>query len=543
MRRLPSEGRSPGLPDLPDLSDQERVLFMRKWWPLAAVCLGAFMLLVDVTIVNVALPAMADDLDASFSSLQWVVDAYALALAAVLLVSGSLADHLGHRRVYLLGLVLFAAASAVCGFAPTAGTVVAARLVQGVGGAAMFAASPALLLSCYQGRDRSTAFGVWGAVNGAAAAVGPVLGGLLTQHLGWRWIFWVNLPVALAALAATRCLVPPSASRRTGTRTDLPGAAAFTAAAAGLTYGLIRVGDTGWTSVQAVVPLVVAAVCAGLFVVVEVSVVRRGGTPMLDVSLLRRPAFGSLMTGALLMQGAAFGSMFLMSVWLQSVLHLSPVTAGLALTPMAGAVFVVSPLVSRWVHQVPPRLPIGLGLLLIAAGMALLAAQTGPQAGAAALAPGLLVCGVGVGLAMPVLVSAATTSVPPHRAGMASGTVNTFRQLGTSLAIAVYGAVFTARAAHGLTAAHPADGTRAAASALAGGRSDSLVAAAGTGRRAAAQEAVHAAFANGLHSVFLWSAAAAAVGGVLVLALLRTTAQPTHHKTTASATTGTRTVP
>src|SRR3569833_2819562 len=176
---------------------------MRKWWPLTAVCLGAFILLVDVTIVNVALPSMVDDLDASFGSLQWVIDGYTLALAALLLASGSLADRFGHRRLYLYGLGLFGLASLLCSLAPTAAALIAARVAQGAGGAAMFATAPALLLASYQGRDRGTAFGVWGAANGGAAAAGPLLGGLLTEHLSWPAIFWVNLPIAAVAIAMT----------------------------------------------------------------------------------------------------------------------------------------------------------------------------------------------------------------------------------------------------------------------------------------------------------------------------------------------------
>ncbi|GHB33702.1 hypothetical protein GCM10010331_21240 [Streptomyces xanthochromogenes] len=244
---------------------------MRKWWPLTAVCLGAFILLVDVTIVNVALPSMADDLDASFSSLQWVIDGYALALAALLLASGSLADRFGHRRFYVYGLAVFAAASLVCGLAPNAGVLIAARVVQGVGGAAMFATTPALLLGSYQGRDRGTAFGVWGAANGAAAAAGPLLGGLLTEHISWPTIFWVNLPIAAVAIALTLRVVRPDSPRASSghgarSRIDLPGAAAFTIAAGSLTYGLIRGGESGWTDTVTLATFAVTALALLAFV-------------------------------------------------------------------------------------------------------------------------------------------------------------------------------------------------------------------------------------------------------------------------------------
>ena len=524
---------------------------MRKWWPLTAVCLGAFILLVDVTIVNVALPSMADDLDASFTSLQWVIDGYALALAALLLASGSLADRFGHRRLYLYGLGVFALASLLCGTAPTAEVLIAARVVQGIGGAAMFATSPALLLTSYQGRDRGTAFGVWGAANGAAAAAGPLLGGLLTEHFSWPTIFWVNLPIAAVAIAMTLRVVRadrPAASSGAGAgaggkpgagaRIDVPGALAFTVAAATLTYGLIRGGEAGWTSAEVVAVFAVTAVALVLFVVIEHRTARRGSVPMLDLALLRRPSFAALMTGALLLQGGAFGSLVLLSLWLQSVLGLGPVAAGLALTPLAGASFLVAVVAGRHIQRFAPRLAIGFGLLFIAGGMLLMRAGMTADAERASLVWGLVVTGIGVGLATPVLVSAATSTVPPQRAGMAGGAVNTFRQLGMTLAIAVLGAVFTSRAADALAGSGPdtaGAGTAgsgmvpdpdAGASALAAGQAQRLVDAAPAAHRGAARELVHGAFATGLDQVFLVSALAAGVGGLLVLALVRPPRRP-----------------
>lgn len=212
---------------------------MRKWLPLTAVCLGAFMLLVDVTIVTVALPDMAADMHTGFSALQWVMDVYALALAALLLGAGSLADRIGRRRVYLGGLVLFAAASLACGLATGPAALIAFRAVQGLGGAAMFATTMALLSAAYQGRDRGIAFGVWGAVNGAAAAAGPIIGGLLTEHFGWRWIFYINLPVCALAVYVTLKAVTDSRDPH-AKGLDLPGMTAFTAGAGVVTYALIR---------------------------------------------------------------------------------------------------------------------------------------------------------------------------------------------------------------------------------------------------------------------------------------------------------------
>jgi EmrB/QacA subfamily drug resistance transporter len=412
---------------------------MRKWLPLVAICLGAFILLVDVTIVNVALPSMASDLNASFASLQWVMDIYALALAALLMVAGSLADLFGHRRLYAAGLTVFALASLAAALSPNAGALITARAVQGVGGAAMFATSAALVSATYQGRDRGTAFGVWGAVNGAAAAAGPVLGGLLTEGFGWQAIFLVNLPIAVVAIALTLRVLP--AGRRGAGRLDLPGAVAFTVAAAALTYALIRGGEHGWTDSLTVAAFVAAGVATLAFVLVEA----RSAHPMLDLALLRRASFSGLLGGALLYQAAAFSGLVYVSLWLQNVLGLSPIRGGLALMPLAGASFVVAALAGRFMHGIPPRVPIGAGLAFIAVGSALLWRTISAGSGALSLFVGLAIVGIGVGLATPVLVAAAVDAVPPQRAGMASAAINTFRQLGMTLGIALFGAVFTSR--------------------------------------------------------------------------------------------------
>lgn len=498
---------------------------MRKWGPLIAVCLGACILLVDVTIVNVALPSMALDLDASFASLQWVIDAYALALAALLLAAGAFADRYGHRRAYAGGLALFAVASLVCGLAPDAGVLISARAVQGIGGAAMFATTPALLLTSYQGRDRGTAFGLWGATNGAAAAAGPLLGGVLTQHINWPVIFWINLPVAVVAIVLTWRFMAADGPLATGrkNRVDLYGAATFSVAAGSLVYGLIRGSDDGWGSPGTLVCEVVAALALVAFVVVEHRTAHRGQTPMLDLTLLRNASFTGLLTGAFLLQAGAFGCLALVSLWLQSLGGLAPIGAGLALSPLAASSFLVSALTGRHIQRLSPRLPIGFGLLLVAAGMLLLRAGMTEGASATSLAWGMVVTGLGVGLATPVLVSAATSAVPRQRAGMAGGAVNTARQLGMTLAIAVLGAVFASNAATTLTAGglpHAADAADAA-DALASGRAKEVIASAPAGHRKAASDLAHRAFATGLDHVFLLSAVAAAVGAVAVLLMVR----------------------
>ncbi|MEU4695141.1 MFS transporter [Actinoplanes sp. NPDC023714] len=410
---------------------------MRKWSPLVAVCLGTFLLLVDVTVVVVALPDIATSLGAGNDDLQWVLDGYALALAALLLGAGSLADRYGRRLTYLIGVLIFALASLACAFAPSVGLLIAARVVQGVGGAAMFATTAALLNVTYQGRDRGVAFGVWGAVNGAAAAAGPIAGGLLTEHLGWHWIFLVNLPVcALAVWFTVRGVAESKAPW--GGRFDVPGTVAFTVAAGAVVYGLISASVDGWTAGSTL-----GAFVAGLAgFVVFIAVERRSDHPMLDLGLFRRAPFSSLIVAAFLTQAAAFAVMPYTTVWLQQILGHGPVDAGLlGALPMSVASLLVGVLAGRALQRVPARWTVGMGLLLIAAGD-LLQTRVSPSSGGDVLIPGLVVVGLGVGVVLPTMASAVLGEVPRERSGMAGGALNAFRQLGFAFGVAVLGTVF-----------------------------------------------------------------------------------------------------
>lgn len=495
---------------------------MRKWLPLLAVCLGTFMLLVDVTIVNVALPSMAVALNSSFTFLQWVIDGYALALAALLMVAGAIADRHGRRGAYVVGLVVFAAASAVCGCAPNPVVLVAARLVQGVGGAAMFASATALLQSSYTGRDRGTAFGIWGAVSAASAAAGPILGGVLTESISWRAIFWVNLPVAVAAVALSlRALPADRPVRHPAGAVDVPGGIAFTVAVAGVVFALISGGEHGWTGARPLSALAVAVVALVAFLLIE----RRAARPLLDPRLWRSPSFAVLMVTALIMQAAAFGHLAYVSIWLQSLLGLSPIRAGLVVLPLSVASFAVSAGVGRLLHNTSPRLPVGLGMLLIGIGV-LLMRLVGPGSGWTALLPGLVVLGAGVGLGTPVLVSATMATVPARRAGMAAGAVNTFRQLGMAVGIAVLGTVYSARMADVVRANPAVPQPDAVAAGLSRGGAASILSAVPVSVRSEFAALAHAAFAAGLDRAFLVAGGAAVLCGLLVLAVVRAPAEP-----------------
>jgi len=484
---------------------------MRKWWPLVAVCAGTFMLLVDVTIVNVALPDMARQLHTTFSDLQWVIDLYALTLGALVLTVGSIADRIGRRKVYLIGLVLFAASSLTCGIAPNVGVLIAARGVQGIGGAAMFATTMALISSSYQGRERGVAFGAWGAVNGAAAATGPIVGGLLTTNFGWRWIFLVNLPVSVVAVAMTLIVIAESKDPNPK-RVDLPGMVTFTVAAGALTYALIR---GAWASAETIALLLVAVIAAIAFVAVE----RKRRDPMLDLALLRNRSFSALLATGALLSASAWAAMSYQSLWLQSVLGLSPIKAGLVVLPCALTAFVASAAVGRVMHRVRPRVLVGSGMFIIAAG-ALGQAVIRTGSSWPVVIPGLVVVGIGAGLAMAPLSSTAMALVPHQRAGMAGGALSAFRQLGYALGIAVLGELFRSGLQH---AAGPN-----LAGALSGGQARTVLAA-----TPGLAPVVHQAFADGLDLAYLVAAAFGVLAGILVFAFVRS--RPAHEEAAAAA--------
>jgi EmrB/QacA subfamily drug resistance transporter len=492
---------------------------MRKWLPLIAISLGTFMLLVDVTIVSVAMPSMARGLHARLSSLQWVVDAYALALAALLLVSGSLADRFGRRRLFVLGLLVFAASSLCCALAPSAGLLIAARAVQGAGAAAMFATNTALLSTTYHGRDRGVAFGVWGAATGAAAAIAPVLGGLLIEAFDWRAIFLVNLPIALLAIVMARTVLAESRGQEHAI--DWLGAGSFTAFAAALTFALIHGGDASWHATTTLVAFAVAALAVVAFIVIEL----RRRQPLIDMALLGDPSFATLMLAAVVLSAGAFAPALYTQLWLQSILKLSAIDAGLVIAPLAAVAFAVSAGVGRYMHRIPPQVPLGVGLLAIGAG-SLLRTSIGAGSGWGVLIPGLIVTGLGVGLASPVLVSAALAAVAHERAGMASGAVNTFRQLGYALGIAVLGTLFVSRLGSSLASSGLFAHASAAASQAAQGQAERVIAVAAPAHRAPVSHALHAAYATSQNDVYMAAGVAAIVGGLLVLMLVRAVPQP-----------------
>ena len=492
-----------------------------KWWTLVAVCVGTFMLLLDITVVMIVLPEVQKGLHATLSDLQWVIDAYALTLAALLLTSGSLADRFGRRRLYVIGVAVFATASLVCGLASSPLFLIIARAVQGIGGALMFATALALLGHSYRGRDRGIAFAVWGAVTGIAAGVGPLVGGALTEGLSWRWIFYVNLPIAIVAIAITARRTPESRDPHAGA-VDWPGLVTFSSALAALIFGLIRGNPDGWGSTGVVACLVAAPLLLAAFLAIE----RRSSEPMFDLSLFRKPAFAGGAAAAFALQASIFALLLYLVIYLQNVLHYSALGTGLRLLTLSGAILVFGALSGRMSARVPARARLGVGLVLVGAGLLLMRGLTAGSDWTDLLA-GLIASGAGAGLINPALASTAVDVVPPNRAGMGSGINSTFRQVGIATGIAALGAVFQHQVATGVTTGLerlPGIGAaiaQKAADAIGSGQAQQALTAIPAARRAAAGHVARAAFTGALNDVCLIAAIVAFAGAVLAFALVR----------------------
>ena len=396
----------------------------RKWWTLVVVCAATFMLLLDVTIVVVALPSIQHGLDATYSDVQWVVDAYALTLASLLLAAGSLADRYGRRRLFVFGLVIFTTGSMLCGLSQSPLMSICSRSVQGVGGAILFATSLAVLAQSFQGRARGTAFAVWGTVTALATASGPIFGGLITSGISWRAIFLVNLPVGVAAIVVALWRVDESRTPQTH-RLDWAGFGSLTAGLVSLVYGLIRAGETGWGNPGVIACLCLAAGCLTVFVWVE----SRAAHPLLDLSLFKVPTFDGGLIAAFTVNGSLFAMFVYLVLYLQDDLGYSPLGTGVRPLLISAGTILPRFVAGRLSGRVPVRWLIGPGLPLVGVGLLLMAGLDG-SSGWTHLAAGFVVAGIGSGLVNPPLASTAVGLVAPQRSGMASGVNTTFRQLG-----------------------------------------------------------------------------------------------------------------
>jgi EmrB/QacA subfamily drug resistance transporter len=494
----------------------------RKWWTLLAVTTATFMLLLDITVVNVALPSIRDDLGASFTDLQWVIDAYALTLAALVLTAGSLADRLGRRRVFAIGLGIFSFASLLCGLSPDPTFLNISRALQGVGGAIMFAVSLALLVQEFPaGRERGTAMGIYGASIGVAVAVGPLIGGALTDTLGWQSIFYLNVPIGLAAIAVTYLKLRESRDPN-ATKIDWPGVGTFSGALFLLVLALVRGNDEGWGSTLIVALFAGAAVLMVAFIVTE----QRVSEPMLPLGLFKRPSFTGVQLAAFAVSASMFALFLYITLYLQNYLGLSPFQAGLRYLPITVVSFFAAPVSGALLSRVPARLLMSFALALAGTGLLLM---SGIDAGDSwtTLLPGFIVAGIGVGLLNPVIADVALSVVPKERSGMAAGINDTFRQVGVAVGVAVWGAIFIGSGAdkvRELAAGSPTasgDHPRQLMEAMSSGGLHQVAATIPPGARQAAVNAAGEGFLSGFNQVLTLGALVAFAGAILSLWLVR----------------------
>jgi EmrB/QacA subfamily drug resistance transporter len=490
----------------------------RKWWTLAVVLITVFMLLLDVTIVAVALPTISAALHPSFSSLQWIVDGYALMLTTVLLTAGSMADIFGRKRVLTVGLIIFTVASVACAQAPNATVLDFARGVQGIGGATMFACSLALIVQEFPAGERAMAFGVYGATNGLSVALGPMIGGVLVQSIGWQAIFYVNVPIAILAFVILQRKVvnlpgPPA-------EIDWGGLATFSASIFLAIFATIRGNESGWTSALILGCYAAAIVLFAIFLAIEL----RRKFPMFDLGLFRNPTFVGSSVSAFTACFSVLALIFFLTTWLQSVLGYSAIGTGLRMLVFTGAALIVAPFAGRMTGSVSPRIVLTASLALIAGGVLSMTVVSSSSDWTAIL-PGLIVAGAGLGLINPTLASTAVSVVPPWRGGMASGMNSTCREAGTSAGIAVLGTLLQHQVrthVYDTLAGSPlASLSKTAVNAISTGGTPQLVHAAPASFRPGLLSVAHLSYASGLRSIFVLAAIVAGVGCVVAVALVR----------------------
>ena len=408
----------------------------RKWWTLAAVAFGLFMIMLDNTVVNVALPSMAQDLGVGLSELEWIVTGYALTFASLMLTGGKLADLLGRRLIFVVGLVIFTASSLACGLAESGEFLIGARIVQGAGAALMNPATLSIIAATFPPRQRGMAIGIWAGVSALALAIGPLVGGLLTDHLDWSWIFFVNVPVGIVAIVASFVLIPESKDESAEQRLDLPGLLTSGIGLFALTYGLIEANTYGWTSGRIVGAFVVAVVMLVAFVLLET----HQRLPMLDLSLFRNRTFAGANLAVLLVALAMFGVFFFVSLYMQGILGYSAVKAGAAFLPMTILIILIAPIAGKTSDRVGSRSLMTVGMLLVAAQLLWFSRQD-ENSSYTDLLPALVVGGMGMALVMTPSAAAAVRSLPVDKSGVGSAVLNAFRQVGGSLGIALIGAI------------------------------------------------------------------------------------------------------
>jgi EmrB/QacA subfamily drug resistance transporter len=417
--------------------DQEH----RKWWTLAAVAFGLFMIMLDNTVVNVALPSIQSDLGLKISELEWVVTGYALTFGAFMLTGGKLADLFGRRLIFVVGLVVFTASSLFCGLATGPGMLIGARVVQGLGAALMNPATLSIIVATFPPRQRGTAIGIWAGVSALALAIGPLVGGIITERISWSWIFFINVPIGVLGVVAAYLFIDESRDMSEEQRPDVPGLLTSTVGLFALSYGLIEANEYGWMSGRILTAFAVAALSLGAFILLE----RSQRLPMLDLSLFRNRSFAGANAVMLLIGLAMFGVFFYVSLYVQQVLGYSAIQAGASFLPWTILIIVLAPQAGRLSDQYGPR-PFVAGGMIVLTGSLLLFARMGLHESFWGLLPAMLLGGVGMSAAMAPVTAAAMQSVRPDKAGVGSAVLNSMRQVGGSLGIAIMGAIVAASA-------------------------------------------------------------------------------------------------
>jgi len=410
----------------------------RKWLTLAAVSFGLFMIMLDNTVVNVALPSIQRDLGADLSELEWIVTGYALTFASLMLVGGKMADAYGRRLIFVIGIVVFTGASLACGLANSSDALIGARVVQGAGAALMNPATLSIIAATFPPRERGTAIGIWAGTSAMALAIGPLVGGLITEHLDWSWIFFVNVPIGILGIAASYLFIDESRDE-THSRLDVPGLATSGLGLFALTYALIEANTYGWGSARIVGAFILAAVLLTGFVVLE----KRQREPMLPLDLFRNGTYTGSNLVVLLVALAMFGVFFFVSLYMQNILGYSAVQAGAAFLPMTVLIILVAPIAGKTSDRIGSRGLMTAGMLLLAAQLVWFS-QLGADASFWELLPALMIGGIGMACTMTPSAAAATRSVPVEKAGVGSAVLNSARQVGGTMGVAIMGAIVAA---------------------------------------------------------------------------------------------------
>jgi len=467
----------------------------RRWWALALLCMTQFMVVLDASIVNIALPTIGREVGISQENLSWVVNAYVLTFGGFLLLGGRMADLLGRRRIFMAGLVIVAVASLFAGFAPNEGVLIAARAGQGLGAAIIAPSALSIVTTIFRdGSERNKALGAWGAVAGSGAAAGVLLGGVLTDGLRWEWVLWVNVPVALVVLALTPGLIPESRSESQTRTFDLAGAVTVTAGLSLLVYAIVDAESAGWGSTKTIGLLAAAVALLGVFTLIE----RRSEAPLVPFSIFRKRTLTGANVVGLMVGGSLFAMFFFITLYMQQVLGYSPIKAGLTYLPLSIAIIVSAGAASQVVTKIGFKPVLVVGLILIAGGLVWFSAISVDGGFTTDILGPSLLAAVGLGFAFVTTTIAAVSGIEDHEQGLASGLINTSQQVGGALGLAVLATV-------------------------ANSRTDDVLAAAGGNPRALPD-----ALVEGFQSAFLGAALIAVIGLVLTLILIRSSDSRAH---------------